>query len=296
MGGSTIAAIATPLAAGGIGIVRISGEDAIAIADSIFRAKRGVKLSKIAGYTAAYGHVYAGEQLIDEGIALVFRAPKSYTGEDVVELSCHSGIAIMRKVLEASICAGAHIAQAGEFTKRAFLNGRIDLTRAEAVMELISAKGEQAAAAAIAQHEGALFRRISSIKAKLFDISADICAFVDYPEEDIPDLSAPVLEKKLIEIDSELEKCIETYDKGRILREGIDTVIVGKPNVGKSTLMNLLAGSEKSIVTEIPGTTRDLVEETVLFAGNTLRLTDTAGIRETGGTIRRCLKASEINT
>jgi tRNA modification GTPase len=281
MAETTIAAIATPLAPGGIGIVRISGTDAIAVADRVFRSKRGVVLSEMAAYTAAFGHAYNGVRLLDECVALVFRAPKSYTGEDVVEISCHGGVHILRSVLEAAIAAGARLAQPGEFTKRAFLNGRIDLTRAEAVMDLISAKGGQAAAAAIAQHEGALFKRISSVKAELYDISADISAYVDFPEEDVPNLSGPVLKVKLAAIDGELGRCIDTFDRGRNLREGVDAVIAGKPNVGKSTFMNLLSGREKSIVTELPGTTRDVVEESVLFAGCLINLADTAGLRDT---------------
>jgi tRNA modification GTPase len=281
MAQDTIAAIATPVAQGGIGIVRISGSEAMAVGDAVFKTNRGVSLTKIQAYSAALGHAYCGEQMIDQCIALVFRAPRSYTGEDVVELQCHGGVYIMRRILEAALLAGARLAGAGEFTARAYLNGRIDLTSAEAVMDMISAKGEQAAAAAIAQHEGALFRRISKIKAALYDISADICAFVDFPEEDIPELGAPVLQRRLAEIDGELIRCIETYDKGRIQREGIKAVIAGKPNVGKSTLMNLIAGYEKSIVTPIPGTTRDIVEESVYFAGCPLILADTAGLRDT---------------
>lgn len=280
MGFQTIAAIATPIGSGGIGMIRVSGDRAIEIADAVFKAKRDRKLADMPGYTAAYGHVYAGDQLLDECVALVFRGPKSYTGEDVVELSCHGGTYVMRKILDAVVSAGAKLAEAGEFTKRAFLNGRIDLTQAEAVMELIAAKGEQAAAAAIAQQEGAFYQRIEAVKATLYDISSDICAFVDFPEEDIPDLSAPVLHAKLETIDLALQKCLDTYQKGRMIREGIETVIVGKPNVGKSTLMNRIAGYDKSIVTEIPGTTRDLVEECVNFGGSMLNLTDTAGLRE----------------
>lgn len=285
MAGDTIAAIATPLARGGIGVVRISGENALNVADKIFRAKRRSSLRQVPAYTAAYGHVYAGEQMLDECISLVFKAPKSYTGEDVVELSCHGGIYIIRRVLEAALEAGARLAEPGEFTKRAFLNGRLDLTRAEAVMDIISAKGEQAAKAALAQHEGALFHHISNVKAKLYDISADICAFVDFPEEDIPDLSSPVLLQKLSEINEDLRLCSESYHTGRVMREGVSTVIVGKPNVGKSTLMNLLAGTDRSIVTEIAGTTRDIIEESVTFAGCQLNLADTAGLRETSDRI-----------
>jgi tRNA modification GTPase len=187
----------------------------------------------------------------------------------------------LRRVLEAALNGGARLAQPGEFTKRAFLNGKLDLTRAEAVMDIISARGSQAADAALAQSDGALFRRISAIKASIYDISADICAFVDFPDEDIPELSAPVLGQKLRGMAEELGRCMATFEGGRILREGVAAVIAGKPNVGKSTLMNLLSGRDRSIVSERPGTTRDVVEDSVNFAGCMLNLADTAGLHET---------------
>lgn len=280
MNTDTIAAVSTPLAAGGLGVVRISGPDALDIGAKIFRpfGPKGVK--ELQGYTAAYGRVESAGNVIDECIALVFRAPKSYTREDVVELSCHGGVYVVRQVLSAALGAGARLAEPGEFTKRAFLNGRIDLTRAEAVMEIISAKGELAARAAQSQREGAMFKAAQRIKRKLVDISADISAFVDFPDEDIPGLAPDVLRGKLSEISDALEHCVDSYGRGRLIREGVPTVIAGRPNVGKSTLMNLISGAEKSIVTEIPGTTRDLVEESVSFAGAVLLLTDTAGLRE----------------
>lgn len=277
----TIAAISTPLGAGGLGVVRVSGKEAFSVADRVFKAKRGVPLSEMKPYTAAYGQVFSEGKLLDECIALTFRAPKSYTGEDVVELSCHGGVQVMRRLLEATLQAGARLAQPGEFTKRAFLNGRIDLTQAESVMEMITAKSTQAVTAAAAQENGALSRRMRSIRDALYDISADITAFVDFPEEDIPDLSAPVLLKTLHNIQEQLSAVIGGYEKGRILRDGLSAVIAGRPNVGKSTLMNRMAGYEKSIVTEYAGTTRDVVEESVQFGGCVLNLMDTAGLRET---------------
>lgn len=280
MAGDTITAIATPLAAGGLGVLRISGSEACPIADSVFKAKRHASVSEIGPYSAAFGHVYSDGTPLDECIALVFRAPHSYTGEDVVELSCHGGVYILKKLLEAVVSAGARLAEPGEFTRRAFLNGRIDLTQAEAVMQLVSARSRQAASAALAQHEGALFRRIQSIRGVLLNISSDICAYVDFPDEDIPSLEHHTLEAAITDILEKLNECIDTAETGRILREGIDTVIVGKANVGKSTLMNRLSGREKSIVTEFPGTTRDVVEESVSFAGCLLNLADTAGLRE----------------
>lgn len=277
----TIAAISTPLAPGGIGIVRISGENAFEIADRIFQAKRGKKLDSLAAYTAAYGKVGKENSVIDECIALVFHSPKSYTGENVVELSCHGGVYIMKKVLEAAISAGARLAEPGEFTKRAFLNGKLDFTQAESVMDLINANGAAATNAAIAQHEGALYRKITKLKSKLVEISAAIAAWIDFPEEGVPELDPAALVSQLTEYRKLLQKYISSYEQGKIIREGIDTVIVGKPNSGKSTLMNLLSGTEKSIVTEIPGTTRDVIEENVRLGDVILHLADTAGIRDT---------------
>lgn len=282
---STVAAISTGRAPGGIGIVRISGENAIAVADKVFSSFNGKKLCEIPGYSALYGKVHGKNGHIDNVVALVFKAPKSYTGEDVVEFSCHGGLFVTDRVLNAVFEAGAVPAEAGEFTKRAFLNGKMDLTSAESVMSIISAQGEQAEKIALGVLEGKLFKEIKKITDKLLYDMALLSAWVDYPYEEIEDLSAEKLKSHIAESKNELEKLINDFGKGQIILEGVDTAIVGCPNVGKSTLMNLLSGTDKSIVTEIAGTTRDIVEDTVNAGGITLRLADTAGVRDTDDTV-----------
>ncbi len=279
---TTIAAISTPHAMGGIGIVRISGPQARIIASRVFSPKSSRKdLMSAAGYTALFGRVHEQGQELDDAIALVFSAPKSYTGEDVVELSCHGGLYLMQRVLRAVIDAGAVPAQAGEFTKRAFLNGKLSLTQAEGVMDLIASQGEQAARAALSARDGALFERINGVKELLIELSGHLSAWIDFPEEDVPELSEQELSQTLSHAVGELDALLSSYDVGQMMKNGVETAIVGRPNVGKSTLMNLLSGREKSIVTDIPGTTRDIVEDSVNIGDVILHLYDTAGIRRT---------------
>ena len=279
---STIAAISTPRGVGGIAVIRISGENALSIADKIFRpVSTKINPSEMEGYTCAYGEIADNNQVYDDGVLTVFKAPKSYTGEDVVEISCHGGIFVTEEILNLILNNGAVLAEPGEFTKRAFLNGKMGLTQAEAVMDIISAEGGASQRCAVALRKGALFSHISSVSAELLHLLSKISAWVDYPEDDIPEIDRDTVIAELNKLVEALEIIIATYDYGRILRQGVDTVIVGKPNVGKSTIMNLLSGCERSIVTNVAGTTRDIVVESIRLGDIVLRLSDTAGIRET---------------
>ncbi|MDY3862124.1 MAG: tRNA uridine-5-carboxymethylaminomethyl(34) synthesis GTPase MnmE [Ruminococcus sp.] len=282
-----IAAISTAQGQGGIGVIRISGEEAVTVADRVFVCASGKRLADLKGYNAAFGYVEKNGEKIDEAVALVFLAPHSYTGENVVEISCHGGLFITKEVLRTVIEAGAKPAQAGEFTKRAFLNGKIDLAEAESVMDIIGAKNTAAARAALVNKEGILSKKINGIKEELIDKAAHLAAWADYPEEDIPEISYNQLMEAVEHGLNELNSLLDGYDAGQVIKEGIDTVIAGKPNVGKSTLMNLLTGTQKSIVTEIPGTTRDIIEETVTLGNVVLRLSDTAGIRNTDNKVEK---------
>ncbi len=283
----TIAAISTASAPSGIGIVRISGKEAIPVAAGIFRAASGKPLSGAKSHTIQYGHIEAGGTILDEVLVSVFRAPKTYTREDLVEINCHGGTLVMQRVLEAVLNAGARMAEPGEFTKRAFLNGRIDLTQAEAVMDLIGSENRMAADSALSHLGGAMRRKIVSLREKILYETAYIEAALDDPEHyDLPG-SGPELEKKLREVLGEIRHLLDSADEGRIVREGIAVVILGQPNVGKSTLLNLLSGEERAIVTEIAGTTRDVLEDHVMMNGIPLRVMDTAGLRETDDTIEQ---------
>ena len=283
----TISQIATPQGTGGIGIIRVSGADALRIARMVFRPVRG-PLGEIAPYTARYGKIVAADgTTIDDGLLLYMRAPHSYTGEDVVELQCHGGAVVLREVLLRTWEAGARPAAPGEFTKRAFLHGRIDLTRAEGVMELIAAKSVRSARAARERMAGALSKEITAIRQRLLGAIARIEAGIDFPEDDIPTASSAALMEDIRAAKEAVERLRAGANAGRILREGVKTVIVGRPNVGKSSLLNALVGTERAIVTDVPGTTRDIIEEEVSIDGIPLRLLDTAGLRAAEDAVER---------
>lgn len=285
----TIAAIATSVGEGGIGIIRISGPKAMMIAQQVFRAATGKTVPEISSHYVTYGHVVdpITDDKIDEVLLLPMLAPRSYTREDVVEIHCHGGPIPLRRTLELVLQSGARVAEPGEFTKRAFLNGRLDLSQAEAVIDIIRAKTDASLRMAVGHLSGALSAKVKALRQEILRLIAHLEAAIDFPEEDIEDLATRQVSETLTRLIADMDELIKTANTGKILREGMATAIIGKPNVGKSSLLNALLGEKRAIVTDIPGTTRDVIEEYVNIGGVPLKVVDTAGIRETADVVER---------